>query len=74
MTRRFLARRIISGDRKWNLSTLIINDDGTWRIEPFDRETHSTVFVEGTIIIGSEPPESHRILSENPLVSIVTTD
>ena len=50
--KRYLAREIITdGGLRWELAVLTVNDDGSWTVQPFEGETHSTVFVEGTIVI-----------------------
>lgn len=49
--RRYLARRVIVDGEERGLSVVTIDARGGVTVEPFERETHSTVMVDGTIVV-----------------------
>jgi hypothetical protein len=57
---KILARRVMLDGKSYGLSIVTICGDQV-KIEPFEREVHSTRFVDGTLVITSGRP---------PIVSI----
>lgn len=62
MAKRYLARRVLHRGREYGLSVIEI-DACDVRVSPFERETASTAFVAGTVVIiraGGGPRDWHR--------------
>lgn len=53
--KRFLAHRaVIDGTVYEGLTLVTVLDDGTINAEPYTHETHSTVFVNGTLTLDTK--------------------
>lgn len=50
---RYLCRRVILNNEEYGLSIVEIDGESV-TIKPFDREIHSTSYVEGVIVIKTE--------------------
>jgi hypothetical protein len=52
--RRYLSHHIIvDGVRYDTLSIVTIGDDNTVSVEPYEMEVHSTVYVNGTVVVNT---------------------
>ena len=61
---RILARRVIYRGHEYGLSLVELFDTEV-RISPFEAETHSTRFVDGTIEIAHTPDGRPTLLTRN---------
>lgn len=48
---RYLAHRVWHRGRMYPLSVISLGDDGGLSVEPFEREAHSTAFVNGPLYV-----------------------
>jgi hypothetical protein len=48
---RYLAHKVIYGGKLYQLAVVTISDEGIASIAPFERETASTAFVDGTLYV-----------------------
>lgn len=54
--RRYLSHQVIvNGKRYEGLSIVTINDDNTIEVEPYTHEVHSTVYVNGSVVVTINP-------------------
>lgn len=61
--KRYLSHKIIvNGKQMPGLSIVTINDDNTIETIPYTEEVHSTVYVNGSVIIETNP-ENNQIIS-----------
>lgn len=63
MARQILAHTIIYRGKEYRMALARIADDGSVSITPFDRETHSTEFINGRVHItadGQVTTENHN--------------
>lgn len=59
--KRFLAHRaVIDGKVHEGLTLVTVNDDGTIDVCPYSKETHSTVFVNGTLTLNTKDDFNKR--------------
>lgn len=59
--KRYLAHRaVIDGKVHEGLTLVIVNDDGTIDVSPYSKETHSTVFVNGTLTLDSKQNDFNK--------------
>jgi hypothetical protein len=60
--KRYLSHRVVVNGKPYEgLSIATINDDNTVTVEPYTHEVHSTVYVNGPVIITINPNNSNDI-------------
>jgi hypothetical protein len=58
---RYLAHKVIYGGKLHQLAVVTISDEGIASIAPFERETASTAFVDGTIYVVATNVDSNDV-------------
>ena len=53
---------IVNGKQHEGLSIVTINDDNTVDVVPYTHEIHSTVYVNGSVVIETSPTDN-RVIS-----------
>ena len=61
--KRYLARKVIYGGKEYGLSTVELNA-GRIILQPFEKETPSTVYVDGAIIVEEEGESGFVLLQD----------
>ncbi len=63
----YLSRHVVVDDVDFGLSIVIINEDGSIEMRPFDRESHSTRYVDRPIVIVSTAQGKIALVNGKPL-------
>lgn len=65
--KRYMAHEIVANGVNRPMAIISIDEhDGSYTIAPFSGEVHSTVFVNGTLVIGERPAGNCRLLHPAP--------